>query len=664
MTPLADQTDLTLGAMTLRPSTCELVHPAGVETLEPQVMRVLLALARHPGRVLSRDAIVDQAWGGRAVSEDAINRVISRIRRLSETTGAFGLTTLRKVGYRLDPTGAPDATPTPTPASPPHPDVAPKIARRNMSRIVAALVIVALLSAGGALLLARVMGHPAATAPSTATAAQGPSLAVALTGSDPATIAAFDARLRTTLSHMQGLRLVGRAPDPAAPTDLVLTGAVARAGDLPLIDLTLSDGRSGIRIWSARFDGRATPDPTAQERAVSAAARFLAVRLGDGLVGQAAAREPVDPEVERLVVRARRAFAASNEARHRRDWPLFDRLIREAEGDSGKALAIDAASAGALMVRYQIDNGPQYPRPGETEAAFQTRLQRAAGYLSRAVAADPDDPEVLVAAGEEYRQSLRWGDAERLLERAVAIDPNSPDANTWFAYHLGLMGRCDQGLKHARIAAGLAPDDTWRRLAVPRLLHCAGRRTEAAEVYRTLMIDDPANVFLLREVYLMRLGERNAPALRALAAFARDTLWKGAPPPPIATQIARIQASADALDGRPEAFLRLADADRATYASAPPDARKFGRTRGDAWFVLALEYAEAGQPDRALEALRAAVDLGSLYLPWALPYGATEFPPSLSRLPAYAALWKSSPGLADLMARRARSSQDRPTVGT
>jgi len=642
MTSLADQDDLTLASMSLRPSTCELLHPAGVETVEPQVMRVLLALARQPGRVLSRDAIVDQAWDGRAVSEDAINRVLSRLRRLSETTGAFRLSTIRKVGYRLDPVIVEGGSPAPgAPAS----DIAPSAARRRIGWIFGLLALVALLSAAGALLFARFGPAPAR---------EGPSLTLALSAPDPADAAvasAFDHQMRETLSHMQGLRLIaGRKP-----TDLVLEGLVGHGGPKPVIDLTLSDGHSGVRIWSARFDGRATDDPTAQERAVSAAARFLAVRLGDRLVGQAAAREPVDPEVERLVVRARRAFAASNEARHRRDWPLSIRLAQSADADAARALAIDPTSAGALMVRYQVDNGPQYPWPNESQDAFQARLTRAAGYLSRAVAADPDDPEVLVAAGEDYRQSLRWGDAERLLERAVAIDPNSPDANTWYAYHLGLMGRCDQGLKHARVAAGLAPGDTWRQLAIPRLLHCAGKRAEAADVYRGLQIRDPANVFLLREIYLMRLGERNAPALRALAAFTRDVLWHGAPPPPITAQIGRIGAAADALDGRPQTFLRLLDADRAVYVAAPSDARKFGRTQGDAWFVLALEYAEAGATDRALEALREAVDRGSLYLPWALPYGPTEFPPAVSGDPAWAALWKSSPGLTDLMNRRARA---------
>jgi DNA-binding winged helix-turn-helix (wHTH) protein/tetratricopeptide (TPR) repeat protein len=653
MTPLADQDELTLGLLSLRPSTCEVTHPKGVETVEPQVMRVLLALARQPSRVLSRSAIMDQAWGGRAVSEDAINRVLSRIRRLSAVTGVFGLSTIRKVGYRLDPVIADAWAPT---ANGPAANIPALASGRRMGVIVGLLVLVAALSAGGAMLAARVAPGPASTTPAVA---PGPSLVLRLHAPDPADTAvsgALDRQMRETLSHMQGLTLTSQRASASSTTDLVLEGLVGHGDRKPVVDLTLSDGR-GVRIWSARFDGRTTDDPTAEERAVSAVARFLAVRLGDDLAGQPAAREPIDPEVDRLVLRARRAYAASNEARHQRDWPLSVQLAQSAEADAAKALAIEPNWAGALMVRYQVDNAPKYPRPGESQPQFQSRLKRAAGYLSRALAADPDDPEVLVAAGEDYRQNLRWGDAQRLLERAIAIDPNSPDANTWYAYHLGLMGRCEEGLKHARVAAGLAPGDTWRQLAIPRLLHCAGLRGQAAEAYRDLLIGDPGNVFLLRELYLMRLGERNAPALRALAAFSRNDLWRGAPPPPVLAMIARAEAAADALDGRPQAFLRLIEADRALYSSAPPDALKFGRTQGDSWFVLALEYAEAGARDQALEALREAIDRGSLYLPWALPYGPTEFPPSVRDSPAYWALWRSSPGLADLMKRRARAAR-------
>lgn len=656
MSALADEADLTLGAMTLRPSTCELVHAGGVEMVEPQVMRVLLAMAREPGRVLSRDTIVEKGWDGRSISEDAINRVLSRMRRLSEKTGVFDLTTIRKVGYRLDPIEGPADDGRVDSAGSAAP---PTEVRRRMGRIFVAFAIIAFLAAAGATLLARFGPQSVLTA----IGSPGPSLAVSLVPQSPAdqtATSALDRQMRTTLSQMRGLRLIGDAAVRAPGTDMILKGVVGHVGDRQVIDLTLIDGRSGIRLWGALLDGRATSNPTSQERAVSAAARYLAVRLGDRLAGIAAAREPVNPEVERLVTRARRSLAASNAARHKRDWALFQRLSASAYADSSRALEMDARAAGAIMVQYQLESSPQYPRPGETRAAFETRLERASGDLARAVAAGPDDPEVLVAAAEDYRLGMRWDDTQRMLERAVAIDPNSADANTWYAYHLNLMGQCAEGLKHARIAAGLAPNDTWRQLAVPRLLHCAGRRAEAGAAYQDLLARDRANVFVLRELYLMRLAERNAPALRRLASHVRGGLWRGAPPPATAAVLARADAGARAIEGHPEALLQLADADHETYLRIPADTRRFGRTHGDAWFVLALEYAHAGAPGQALAALREAVDLGSLYLPWAMPHGPTEFPPSVNKAPAYDAIWKSSPGLTNLINRRAQAKRQLP----
>ncbi|HEX6218108.1 MAG TPA: winged helix-turn-helix domain-containing protein, partial [Sphingomicrobium sp.] len=73
------------------------------ETLEPKVMQVLVALARHAGNVVSRDQLVDWCWEGRIVGDDALNRVIGRIRALASglAEDSFRVETITKVGYRL-----------------------------------------------------------------------------------------------------------------------------------------------------------------------------------------------------------------------------------------------------------------------------------------------------------------------------------------------------------------------------------------------------------------------------------------------------------------------------------------------------------------------------------------------------------------------------------
>jgi DNA-binding winged helix-turn-helix (wHTH) protein/tetratricopeptide (TPR) repeat protein len=106
-----------LGLTEVRPATREIVNGKQREVLEPLVMQVLVALAAARGEIVSRDDLIDACWGGRVVTDDAINRVISRLRALSRTFDGFQVETVTKVGYRLVASGsaalAPDAPANP-----------------------------------------------------------------------------------------------------------------------------------------------------------------------------------------------------------------------------------------------------------------------------------------------------------------------------------------------------------------------------------------------------------------------------------------------------------------------------------------------------------------------------------------------------------------------
>ncbi|MGZ9114872.1 MAG: winged helix-turn-helix domain-containing protein, partial [Brevundimonas sp.] len=79
---LAHERDFTIGAMMFRPSLCEAEIGGEVRHLEPRVALVLLALGQAEGSVLSRDDLIARCWDGVVVGDDAINRVIGKIRRL------------------------------------------------------------------------------------------------------------------------------------------------------------------------------------------------------------------------------------------------------------------------------------------------------------------------------------------------------------------------------------------------------------------------------------------------------------------------------------------------------------------------------------------------------------------------------------------------------
>jgi len=117
---LAHQPIFRLGPIEVRPALRQLAREDGSEeVLEPRVMQVLVALARAEGAIVSRDDLTRSCWEGRVVGEDAINRVVSRLRRAAEGIGqgSFRIETITKVGYRLLREDQP-GTPAPAPDSP------------------------------------------------------------------------------------------------------------------------------------------------------------------------------------------------------------------------------------------------------------------------------------------------------------------------------------------------------------------------------------------------------------------------------------------------------------------------------------------------------------------------------------------------------------------
>ena len=96
----------------IEPSLCGWrVQPAlnrvvkdGVEVrLEPRVMQVLACLLAADGEPVTRDTLMQQVWGHEYVTEDALNRTVSKLRRLiaDELHCGAEIETIPKTGYRL-----------------------------------------------------------------------------------------------------------------------------------------------------------------------------------------------------------------------------------------------------------------------------------------------------------------------------------------------------------------------------------------------------------------------------------------------------------------------------------------------------------------------------------------------------------------------------------
>jgi len=96
---LAHEPPFRLGLLDAEPATRQLKFGDVSVTIEPRVMQVLVALFRA-GSIVTREELIQRCWDGRVVGDDAINRVLSRIRHIDADfgQGSFSVETITKVG--------------------------------------------------------------------------------------------------------------------------------------------------------------------------------------------------------------------------------------------------------------------------------------------------------------------------------------------------------------------------------------------------------------------------------------------------------------------------------------------------------------------------------------------------------------------------------------
>ena len=98
---LADETSFALAGCFVRPAALEVECDGVVTALEPRVMQVLVALHQCRGEPVSRDALIESCWGGRVVTEGALNRCVGQVRKVLSADPRVRIETIPKIGYRL-----------------------------------------------------------------------------------------------------------------------------------------------------------------------------------------------------------------------------------------------------------------------------------------------------------------------------------------------------------------------------------------------------------------------------------------------------------------------------------------------------------------------------------------------------------------------------------
>ncbi len=418
-----------LGPLSIEPAMRRVAHDNGAEEfLEPRVMQALVALVRAHGRILSRDDLLAQCWNGVVVGEDAINRVMGRLRRLSEGVGAdaFRVETITKVGYRLI-AEAPAVRPAAVAAAPRSEPLLAVLAFDNLS-------------------------------------------------GDPDFLYFSDGvseEILHTVARRTGLKVVGRSSsfqlrgeaksarrvaDELGATHL-LDGSVRRSGDLLRVTAQLVDCASQTELWADRFD-RALTDVFALQDDIAAA---IATALNAALA-PAAPQGPIDPIAYDLYLRARAPAP---------DPTLFDIPLLE----QAVARAPDFAQGWAMLAFARaVDlcwNRRAIAKPAEWDG------MRAAA--DRALKLDPAAGIAYLALATGTAICGRYAEQHALVEKALAVLPNDPLVLVQACGFADTVGRQRLALDYASRAYEV--DQRYAASFYANALEATGRREEGFAVH-------------------------------------------------------------------------------------------------------------------------------------------------------------------------------------
>ena len=219
----------------------------------------------------------------------------------------------------------------------------------------------------------------------------------------------------------------------------VLSGKIAHDGKSILLDLELTDTRSGLQLWSGQFEQPDAGLSTFRHEITGRIAAKLGARVSDST--RPAAR---NPEAYEAYLAARYHFIKRSKA----DMAMASTLCEQAiqlDPKFAEAWSLLAASLGFTPGMYN-SLSPE-------ELYSKTR-----GAIAKAIEIDPNLPEVHLTLGAiKFFQERDWPVAEQELRRAIALNPNDSQAHLFLAILMRVLGRATEERRYIHRARELDP---------------------------------------------------------------------------------------------------------------------------------------------------------------------------------------------------------------
>lgn len=418
----------------LDPASGSLTVNGEPRTLSSRPLEVLVYLIDNRSRVVGKQELFDNVWGGHFVTDGALAQVIKEIRAALEDDAHVPryVRTAHRKGYQFIGVLEGDET------------LPGRKAARVRPRLVAGL-------AGAALLLLLAVTHgwrspffSDDTRPIRAVAvlpfedhsrtANEAYFAAGLTEAVTAELSRLG-NFRV-ISHTSAMKYAGTTktlPDIAAElgVDAVVEGAVQRDGDRIRITASLIETATDSHLWTDTFEGRMADIMSLE----SEAARSLVGAIGSSLVPRPDPRtlhRPLDPAAYDAYLRAQMMqLEARGDAR-----TVLEAAEKVLELDPSFAPGYAFASDlyGYLVLTTDVPDGNAYLRARE--------------LARKAVELDPNLAYARMAlARVHYQFEWDWQAARAEFEKALALNPNdSQTLASYGVFHVLVYKDCDRGI--------------------------------------------------------------------------------------------------------------------------------------------------------------------------------------------------------------------------
>jgi adenylate cyclase len=478
--------------------------------VRPKSFDVLHYLLQNPGRLVSKDELVNAVWPNTFVTDDALTHCVSEVRgalgdsdqRIIKTVPRRGYLFLAPVSSREKDVEPPILPVTASPSSPMHANASPKVASIDAarSRTVADIPSVAVLP------FQNMSGDHDQDYFADGIVDE---ITTALSRFKSVFVIARNSSF-TYKGKVIDIKRVGRE----LAVEYVLEGSVRKAGNRIRVTVQLIDAETDGHIWAERYDRELEDIFAIQDELTCAIVATLTGRVEAATHDRAKRKPTTNMVAYECVLTARVLHHRSSREDNAEAQRLLDR-----------ALALDPNYAHAHAWKACV--------LGQTWthnwcADRDCTLQQLAAELEIALALDDGDSDVhrILAALNQVRKD--HGKAMYHQERALALNPNHDLVVVQQGEFLTWLGRPEEGIEWIKKAMRLNPyhpERFWGHLG--RACYCAEKYAEAAQAFSRISRPNHTHHAFLAATFA-QMGNAVAAAAHAAEVLKREPQFSAA----------------------------------------------------------------------------------------------------------------------------------------